>query len=380
VSTVVTQPGTRAGTFQLYYSASYDRWVFNRFSADVDAPVIARAKSTKPPVLGAWTHLLGVYDDQAKQIKLYVNGQLQETTSFATPWASSGKFQVGRMKAVGAYTDYFAGDIDQVQAWERAVFPYELPALVNMENPDTGQDQPDLLAKWAMDETSGAVAADSSGNGNSLTLQSGAAFTSTLDQDRERSLSFDGTTNGRATTSTMLDNSGSFTLAGWVNLSENSQLDDTSVGHSPTVFSHPGAQRNAFRLWYRQEVGQTVGDWNFGIYETDVLGGPAATVVSDEVNPPGGWVFVTAVYDSARQSAKLYITGTRQGDEDGALVKDTFQPSGPIMTGGSRRHDTGEWGNALPGLVDDLQIYAGVMSEAQIGELAATTEVPVPIE
>ena len=51
-------------------------------------------------------------------------------------------------------------------------------------------------------------------------------------------------------------------------------MENLGIAHSPTVFSHPGAERNSFRLWYRQPEGQSVGDWNFGRYETDVLLGP----------------------------------------------------------------------------------------------------------
>ena len=40
----------------------------------------------------------------------------------------------------------------------------------------------------------------------------------------------------------------------------------------------------------------------------------------------------------------------------------------------------GEWGNALPGQLDDLRVYAGVLSDAEITQLATVDEPPVPIE
>ncbi|MFJ9585492.1 LamG-like jellyroll fold domain-containing protein [Streptomyces acidicola] len=380
VSTVVTQSGTRAGGFQIYYSQSYDRWVFNRYSADTDDPTIIRALSKKPPVVGAWTHLMGVYDNNKKQIRLYVNGQLQAATEFTTPWAAKGAFEVGRMKLAGAYTDYFEGVLDQVQVWNRVVFENELEPIANAESPTTGQTEATLLANWAFDETSGTTAADATGRGNALQLQTGAAFAPTDDPAHGNVLELDAERLGRATSPVALDESGSYTLASWVNLAAQSKLEDTTTAHSPTVFSHPGAERNSFRLWYRQEAGESIGDWNFGRFDTDVLGGPGATVVSDEVNAPGGWVHVTAVFDSVNKSVKLYVSGQRQGDEDGVLSEDTFQPTGPLMVGGARRHDNGEWGNPLPGQLDDLRVYAGVLSEAEITQLATVDEPPVPVE
>jgi hypothetical protein len=380
ISTVATQSGTRAGTFQLYYSQSLDRWVFNRYSADTDSPTITRAQSLRSPVVGAWTHLLGVYDQNKKQLRLYVNGRLQSTADYTTPWAAKGSFEVGRMKASGAYADHFEGDLDQVQVWNRVVFDNELAAIANAEDPATGQTRAALLANWLFDETSGTTAADASGRGNTLQLQTGAAFAATEDPAHGTVLELDETKLGKATATVPLDESGSYTLAGWVNLAAQSKLEDTTTAHSPTVFSHPGGERNSLRLWYRQEAGEAIGDWNFGRYETDSIGGPAATVVSDEVNPPDGWVHVTAVYDGVNRSIKLYLAGERQGDEDGVLSEDAFQPPGPLMVGGARRHDNGAWGNALPGQLDDLRVYAGVLSEADITRLATVDEPPVPIE
>ncbi|WP_437096273.1 LamG domain-containing protein [Streptomyces sp. enrichment culture] len=380
IGTVANQNGANIGAFQLYYSDSYGRWVFNRYNQDTSSgATIVRAISTTPPVPGAWTHLLAVYDRQEQQLRLYVNGRLEATTPYTAPWAANGPFEIGRMKGAAGPSSYFNGELDHVQAYNRVVFPDELAPLVNLEDPATGHPRAELLAHWQMDETSGTTAADATGRGNTLTLQPGAKFTATDDYGHGNVVELDEPTGGHLTAPVPVDESGSFTVAGWVNLAAQSRLEDTTRAHSPTVFAHPGDQRNSFRLWYRQEIDQAVGDWNFGTYETDVLNGPAATVASDEVNPPGGWIHVVGVYDSANQSAKLYITGERQGAEEGVLVDKIFQPTGPLMMGRSRRHDIGTWGNPLPGQLDDLRVYAGVLSEQEINELSMVDEPPVDI-
>ncbi|MFF4741512.1 LamG domain-containing protein [Streptomyces sp. NPDC001268] len=377
LSTVANQNGTNVGAFQLYYSNTYDRWVFNRYSQDASSTV--KVLSSRPGVIGAWTHLLAVYDRNAQQIRLYVNGRLEATTSYTTPWAGTGPFEIGRMKSTdGSPGSYFKGDIDHVQAWNRVVFPDELWAQTNMENPDTDHPQAALLAHWAMDNTSGTTAADESGRGHILQSFGGAAFATADDPAHGNVLDLATDQRGYATAPVALDDSGSFTVAGWVNLNA-TVLENTTGAHSPTVFAHPGAQRNAFRLWYRQEVGEADGDWNFGLYQTDVLEGPAATVTSEPVNPPGNWIHVVGVYDSVSQSAKLYLAGRREGAEDGVLVDSVFQSDQPLMVAQARRHDNGTWGNRLYGQLDDLRVYAGVLSEPEITQLATVDEPPIDI-
>ncbi|WP_306324376.1 LamG-like jellyroll fold domain-containing protein, partial [Streptomyces sp. CC224E] len=63
--TFLSQAGTRTSGFQLYYSKTYDRWVFNRHTKDADDTTIARSQSTETPQTGVWTHLTGVYDATA---------------------------------------------------------------------------------------------------------------------------------------------------------------------------------------------------------------------------------------------------------------------------------------------------------------------------
>ncbi|MFI9772089.1 LamG-like jellyroll fold domain-containing protein [Streptomyces sp. NPDC052415] len=380
ISTVANQNGVNVGAFQLYYSESYGKWVFNRYDQDTSSgATIVRAISTTPPVTGAWTHLLAVYDRQEEELRLYVNGRLEATTAYTAPWGANGPFEIGRMKVAAGPSSYFNGELDHVQAYNRVVFPDELAPLVNLEDPATGHPRAELLAHWQMDETSGTSSADATGRGNTLTLQPGATFTTTDDYGHGNVVELDEPSGGHLTSPVRLDESGSFTVAGWVNLAVQSRLEDTSRAHSPTVFAHPGSQRNSFRLWYRQEIGQAVGDWNFGAWETDIAGAPGAFATSDEVNPPGGWIHVVGVYDSANQSAKLYVTGERQGAQEGVLVKEMFQPTGPLMMGRSRRHDTGALGNPLPGQLDELRVYAGVLSEQEISELSKVDEPPVDI-
>ncbi|MFD0372855.1 LamG-like jellyroll fold domain-containing protein [Streptomyces sp. NPDC127114] len=377
---VAGQPGTVMSSFQLYYSSYADRWVFARYSSDTTSGVTIGASSQKPPVLGAWTHLLGVYDQQAAKVRLYVNGRLQAESAYTTPFAGNAALRVGKW-AAGGDRDFFPGDIDQLQVWNRVVFPDELGAQVNLENESTALFQPRLEAQWALDEPAGTTTgADSSDNARTITLDKGASFVDSEAQGHGNVLKLTGALDSSASAGVPLDNSGSFTVAGWVDVTDDTRLDDLSIGHAATILAHPGTQTSAFRLIYYQPKGQPDGYWILEMAENDVAGGPRMLLYSEVTEAPKGWVHVAATYDSVTGAARLYLTGVRQGDEDGALVKNTYQPTGPVITGKSRIYPTGAWGDTLLGQVDDLRVYSGVMSQQDITQLSLKDEPPVPIE
>ncbi|MET9378865.1 LamG domain-containing protein [Streptomyces sp. NPDC002992] len=375
-TTVMTQMGNTVGAFQLYYSEGYDRWIFNRYGADTAQTTIARAVSKRPPVIGAWTHLTGVYDAQAKKIRLYVNGVLEAETDYTTPWAATGPLLIGSW----GWPQLWA-DVDQAQVWNRTVFASEIPAVANAVDPTTGRPRAGLLAQWLMDEPEGTqVAEDASGRGNRLALSGGYTFMATGDNGHGNVLLMDETLMTHGKSNIPLDVNGSFTLAGWTNLAHYPTLEYTQFAHSPTVFSLPGTKSDALRLWYRQEIGKDIGTWNFGLLSTDTLNAPGA-VSSHTRERPTGWLHVTAVYNAPERSLKVYLSGNRLGDETGTLVTaGAFQPTGPLNVGQGRQANTGEFGNHLPGLLDDLRVYAGVLSDQEIKSLAIIEEPPVPIE
>ncbi|MCX4912059.1 LamG domain-containing protein [Streptomyces sp. NBC_00687] len=74
-STFLSQNGTTNNGFQLYYSSGAQVWAFGRHSTDTSDAEWLAAYGSKATT-GQWTHLLGVYDATAKEIRLYVNGKL----------------------------------------------------------------------------------------------------------------------------------------------------------------------------------------------------------------------------------------------------------------------------------------------------------------
>ncbi|MFE4832983.1 LamG domain-containing protein [Streptomyces sp. NPDC056672] len=257
--TVLSQAGTNASGFQLYYSTGANAWVFNRHQTDVATPAITRSIGGKPPVLNAWTHLAGVYDAAAQTIQLYVNGAPQgEPVPFTvTPWKASGGLQVGRLWASATGKENFAGTIDEVNVWSRALADTEVAHDAWLEDEDlsdgtAGDPVPELVARWDatdMANATGTTVKDTSGFGRNLTLN-GAALTqfTTGDPDlgeevtTRQTMTLNGTSGYAAATGPVVDDSGSFTATAWVTL-DPAKLADTSKSYAVQVFGQSGTSQ-----------------------------------------------------------------------------------------------------------------------------------------
>jgi hypothetical protein len=110
----VAQEGTSASGFSL--GEAGDRWAFTRTTTDASTTPI-RATTTTAIARNTWTHLTGVYDATAGQIKLYVNGSHVGTTACACSWHASGPFVIGRAKWLGTVGDWWQGGIDDVRVY-----------------------------------------------------------------------------------------------------------------------------------------------------------------------------------------------------------------------------------------------------------------------
>ncbi|NLU75271.1 LamG domain-containing protein [Streptomyces sp. HNM0575] len=128
-STAISQDGQEISGFFLQYDNSIDRWrlaVGFDDSSELDED---EAVSAASPVLGRWQHVVGVYDAPAREIRLYVDGQLQDTTRHTPVWSASGKFAVGRGWWEGEVADRFRGGIDAVSVFPRALSSSEVATL-----------------------------------------------------------------------------------------------------------------------------------------------------------------------------------------------------------------------------------------------------------
>ncbi|MFJ2566940.1 LamG-like jellyroll fold domain-containing protein [Streptomyces sp. NPDC087568] len=150
-STFAAQDGKAASGFQLYYSTATG-WTFNRHATDTDDPAIIRASSgTSAVTTGTWTHLVGVYDQAAGSLKLYVNGsQSGAATAFTSPWEATGPLQIGRRLYKGTYAENTQGSIADVQVYGEALTASQVSAVYGGTLPAAGSSV--RTTTWKLDQ------------------------------------------------------------------------------------------------------------------------------------------------------------------------------------------------------------------------------------
>lgn len=345
---VISKSGTTSnGPFKLQRDAS-GRWYFYLFSQD-GSPTIVGAQSLSSAPLGVWQHVAGVYDAGSRQIRLYVNGVLNDTEAVASSWASTGVMQVGRVHWQGTQTNHFTGDIDDVRVWQRVIDPDIdlLPLLA-----------PVLVGQWEMDDYDDEdprEESDLSGYGRPVTLSAAPGAQWCEGYNFTTALCLDGGATALAQTgSAVLRTDQSYTVSAWVK--------PTGTASFPTVLSQCGSLRCAFYL-QRQE--NAPASWALVQPSADQLSpAPTYSTVKWSGTPTlNTWVHLAGVYDADKAELRLYVNGQLAGTKTG--VPAGWAATGPLRIG---RADTG---GAVAGAVDRVRVWQGVLSEAAITALIA---------
>ncbi len=139
VSTIASQDGERQSGFVLQYRPGLNRWVFGQAVSDSDGAPMVYAHSLLPPVLDRWTHVQGVYDYPARQLRIYIDGQLSGVTDNVNAWRARGRLALGRAKESGDAHGFFHGAIDEVHIDQWEISDAKLAERTGWPLPQAGQ-------------------------------------------------------------------------------------------------------------------------------------------------------------------------------------------------------------------------------------------------
>ncbi|MFF6956759.1 LamG-like jellyroll fold domain-containing protein [Streptomyces sp. NPDC008317] len=380
---VVTQAGSSRPSFEIYYSNALG-WTFGQFTTDAPSATLVRAAqgdTTKSPA-GVWTQLVGTYDGIADEMQLYVNGVHVTTTSFATPFYSTGGVQIGASSFDHVGGDFFPGQIDDVQLFDRA--------LSGPEVSDLYRSRPIVAGRWKLDAVSGSPAASpddlpTAADRHPLNLGTGASI-DTSGYVGPGSLLLDGTSNGYAsTTASPIHTNTSFTVSAWVK------------GPRPTsprtVLSQAGVKNSAFAVRYVPDPDDpNAGRWQLDMATTD--DSAAKHSLAEHTNfQDDGWSNITVVYDAFAAQMRLYVDGgLRQSvcaDDDGDGTQNDptcttkvswnsdahpFDATKGLQIG--RSLNGGVFGENWSGAIDDVWVFQGAANDEQIAILANGNAIP----
>jgi len=205
-----------------------------------------------------------------------------------------------------------------------------------------------LVGHYRLDETSGATAADASGNGNNGSVLGGAAWTS---GKLAGGLNLDGSNDSVQLPALNL-NSNTVTLAAWVN--RDSQKDWAGI-----LFSRAGNTTAGLNLSTNNQLGY---HWNDQEWSFD----------SGLVVPENEWAHVALVVEP--HQATLYVNGQSATNTTNHAIE---QFNGVTYLG----RDPGQSARYFDGQIDDARIYNRALDAGEIATLAdhrtATVDISV---
>jgi alpha-L-arabinofuranosidase len=204
---------------------------------------------------------------------------------------------------------------------------------------------------WSLDEGTGTVAADSSGNGNDGTVGSGATWAA--GEVGPHALALNGTASGNVVIpKPVIDTSASFTVSAWVNLN--------NLNGYQTAVSIDGTSVSGF---YLQKRGDT-GEFAFTRLAGDSTGAAGAIASANFAPSTGTWYHLVGVDDVSAGVLRLYVDGQEQTD---AAYTGQWKAAGNTLIG--RGLFGGNQVDFVNGAVDDVQIYQGSMTSGQVATL-----------
>jgi len=321
---IVDQYGdSSSATFLFYTNSSGLRGLVedsssNRYYGSISDAALA---------VDTWQHVVMTWDADSQTIYGYVNGEKQ-TNSVSAPISSLRGTAVKNLVIGGTWND-FAGEIDEVRVYQRALSSAEIRALYNWA--------PGPVLYYSLDEHTGtSTVYDRSGNDYDGTM-SGLSESSWVLGKYGSALNFDGNDSVNITgfTSTTKSN----TIEMWAK----SSLGDTTYDY--LLDSTTG--RFVF-AWFSSVSGQ------IGFYDG------AWKSFGDTPND-GEWHHLALVLNSSTSTASLYIDGVKFGSDqaytDKDISGDTYLATNYLGTGGY-----------FNGSLDDVRIYNYARTPGQIVE------------
>ena len=347
--TAVSQEGRAVSAFELQYDGPAGRWAFAMTGGDSAGSPVARARSRAAAVTGTWVQLAGVHDTGAGELRLYLDGALQDTVPFRAGWPASGRLRLGRGMRAGRPASFFPGAIRAVRTHDRVLTTAELASAAGL---DCG-----LLARYAMAEGHGPVVAGQAGR-HPLRLR-GATWAGGFTGS---GLSFAGRPAEAAAPAFVP--TGSFSVSAWLLLT--STTAGTGGRGWQLAVSQDGRRTRGtggFFLGYSPDDDA----WAFG--RGPAAGGAGARVRAAAPLPPrtGDWQHLVGVHDAAAGDWRLYVDGRLAGTAAAVPADPGRGGTGVFVLG--RGWAGGRPGHWFRGRIDQVQVWGRALSGTDVSVL-----------
>ncbi len=225
-------------------------------------------------------------------------------------------------------------------------------ATINLNVQNAAPSLADGLAGyWMFDETTGASAVDSSGNGNGASLLNGVTHAGGRSGN---AAGFDGVDDYvRVANDASLEPSGALTISAWVNLQSNGGWQ--SLASKVLQEGSHAYPYSAYELFV-EDVG---GAYRARLGVSGVDGNRVYADGTTALNY-GTWYHLVATYDSS--TVRIYVNGAQEGSAP--YTSALLQTGQPLFIG---RNGIGA--DVLKGAIDDLRIYGRALTASDVQAL-----------
>ncbi|WP_237329423.1 LamG-like jellyroll fold domain-containing protein [Streptomyces sp. CBMAI 2042] len=354
---IAAQPGNHSPSFELYYSAALDRWVFNQYETDTPGANVIRAMAAQPGGVSAnaWTHLTGSYDSGAEKLRLYVNRQLVGETALPNAWNARRGLQIGAGSYSGVTKAFFPGAIDEVQIFDKVITQGEVDKLYAMQA--VGDPGRPAIALFPLDEEAGST--EIRGHGDVLPAKYNGGVTTGVPGVTGKAAQFNGTTGYAKigqTSGPHVNTSRSFTISAWA------KMDTAKPKAGAVITSQNGSFAPGFELYYSA----TYDRWAFSQYSADT---PDATPVramqpDGTTARAGEWAHLVGVHDTVAKALTLYVNGAKAGS---VTLADAFYADQSMLIGASASGQRIR--SFFPGAIDDVRMFSRPVSGEEVQQM-----------
>lgn len=115
--------------FNPYAGQGGGRFEFARLESDSKTATKIAVKAKPVLTTNTWYHLAAVYDADTQEMRLYLDGKLQETMTFDHPWQAMGKTAIGRGRSNGHNVSYMDGIVRDARIYASALTADQIKKL-----------------------------------------------------------------------------------------------------------------------------------------------------------------------------------------------------------------------------------------------------------
>ncbi|WP_407554727.1 DNRLRE domain-containing protein [Streptomyces sp. Pv4-95] len=364
---VVSQDGVAEAGFTLGYDGESGMWSFRAPVSEIES-------------LGSWkvlgvkaqrnvpTHLIGVYDAERGEMKMYVNGYLikDDIQPRRTSWNARGGVQIGRALSLDGYRYHFKGNVADVEVYDRVI--------TEAEGRFVGGIPPHQLAYWPLDDAAAGSSPEITGgtglalSGNSSVYQPDDSCDPATQPEcppvaeplwGDGHLALNGTTDYASRGIGLFPAEGSFTI------SARARLSSPTATRDQTVLSLPGANSTAVVVRYSKAANR----WQLAVTDKDAAGAVTTTAVDTAALPgaDGDGDHLALVHDALFGEVRLYVNGQLAGAQTAWRNTWDFSKAG-VQVG---RNVTGTAGGEyFSGALDDVRAYQGALDGSTVATVA----------